>query len=228
MAGLSIPGAANILKNLYLPPVRELLDNSTVLLKYLEKEIQDVEGTNFTIPIHTSRNQSAGIGIAENGTLKAAGVQGYGSAIVPSKYLYSRIQVSGPVIAATKSNKGSFLRALDSEMKGVTKDTRRAFNRQLHSDGRDALGFWVSGATTSLVFDDGLGNAGYDFIQTGVTRTTSRSTTARARRARRRSRRPVRPSAPPAARPPSRARRRSTSRWRRVTTSSRRARSATR
>lgn len=170
MPGLTISAAAAILKNVYLPPVRELLDNSTILLKYLEKEVQDVEGTNFTIPLHTSRNEAAGIGAAEGATLPTAGVQQYASAIVPAKYLYSRIQVSGPTIAATKSNKGSFLRALDSEMKGVTKDTRRSFNRQLHGDGRDALGFWVSGATTSPVFDDGLGNVGYDFFQSGSQR----------------------------------------------------------
>lgn len=87
---------------------------------------------------------------------------------VPAKYLYSRISISGPVIAATKSNKGSFLRALDAEMRGVAKDTRRSFNRQLHGDGRDALGFWVSGTGTSPVFDDGLGNPnGYDYFQSG-------------------------------------------------------------
>lgn len=35
MAGFDLTAASSILKTLYLPPVRELLDNSTVLLKYL-------------------------------------------------------------------------------------------------------------------------------------------------------------------------------------------------
>jgi hypothetical protein len=168
LATFSISDAANILKAVYLPPIRELLDNSTILLKYLEKEVQDTEGLSFNIPLHISRNEAAGTGRSENGTLPSAGKQGYSNAIVPSKYLYSRIAVSGPVIAATKSNKGSFLRALDAEMRGVAKDTRRAFNRQLHGDGRDALGFWVSGTGTSPVFDDGQGNPGYDFFQSGA------------------------------------------------------------
>jgi hypothetical protein len=43
--------------------------------------------------------------------------------------------VSGPVIAATKSNKGAFLKALETEMKYLMQDTKRAFNRQLHGDG---------------------------------------------------------------------------------------------
>jgi hypothetical protein len=165
----SISDAQNILKAVYLPPIRELLNNSTPLLKYIEKEVQETEGLSFNIPLHVSRNEAAGDGRAENGSLPSAGKQGYSNAIVPSKYLYSRISVSGPVIAATKSNKGSFLRALDAEMRGVSKDTRRSFNRQLHGDGRDSLGQWVSTTNgTTAIFDDGLGNVGADFINTGA------------------------------------------------------------
>jgi hypothetical protein len=165
----STTNASSILKTLYLPPIREMLDNATVLLKYLEKEVQEVEGKSFTIPLHVSRNQIAGVGVAENAAIPTAGSQGYTTAVVPSKYLYSRIAVTGQAIAASKSNKGSFLRVLDAEMKGVTKDTLRSFNRQLHGDGRDVLGFWVSGTGTAPIVDDGLGNSGYDFFQAGTT-----------------------------------------------------------
>lgn len=156
------------MKAVYLPPIQELLNNSTVLLKYLEKEVQETEGLSFNIPLHVTRNEAAGDGRAESGTLPSAGKQGYSNIQVPAKYLYSRISISGPVIAATKSNKGSFLRALDAEMRGVAKDTRRAFNRQLHGDGRDRLGVWVSTTNgTTAVFDDGLGNPGGDYLNSG-------------------------------------------------------------
>lgn len=172
MATFDISSATNILKAVYLPPIRELLNNSTVLLKYLEKEIQETEGLSFNIPLHVTRNEAAGDGRAEYSgasNLPTAGKQGYSNAIVPSKYLYSRIAVTGPVIAATKSNKGSFLRALDAEMRGVAKDTRRSFNRQLHGSGTDQLAKWVSTTNgTTAVFDDGLGNPGYDFLNTGA------------------------------------------------------------
>lgn len=171
MATFDISSATNILKAVYLPPIRELLNNSTVLLKYLEKEIQETEGLSFNIPLHVTRNEAAGDGRAEysgSSNLPTAGKQGYSNAIVPSKFLYSRIAVSGPVIAATKSNKGSFLRALDAEMRGVAKDTRRSFNRQLHGTGTDALAFWQSTTNgTVATFDDALGNSGYDFLNTG-------------------------------------------------------------
>lgn len=169
MAGFDTTAASGILKDIYLPPTRDLLDNGTVLLKYLEKEVVPVEGNNFVLSIHTGRNEAAGVGRAEDTDLPTAGKQSYAKPIVPYKRLYSRIRLTGPVIAATKSNKGSFLRALESEMKFLMKDTKNAFNRQLHGDGRDVLGFWVSGTGTSPVVDDGQANPGADFFDPGAT-----------------------------------------------------------
>ena len=161
MAGIDLTTADKILKVLYLPPVREMLNNATVLLSRIEKDssTQLVSGKEFTIPLHKSRNEAAGVGRAENGTLPTAGQQGYTTAVVPNKYIYGRIRVTGPVLAATKNSAQAFVEALTSEMKGLVKDTRRAVNRQLHGDGVDALAYYVSGTgTTAGVVDDGNGN----------------------------------------------------------------------
>lgn len=162
MAGLDISTAANVLKVFYLPPVREMLNNATILLSRIEKDssTQDVTGKSFTVPLHTSRNEAAGVGRADGGTLPTAGVQGYDNAIVPNKYIYGRIQVTGPVIAATKNSAGAFVKAIESEMKGLMRDTKRSVNRQLHSNGLDILAYYKTGGggTTGTV-DDGIGNA---------------------------------------------------------------------
>lgn len=164
----NISDASPIMKSVYLPPIREVLNNATPLLKYVEKEIQEIPGgSDFIIPLHVGRNDAAGDGAAENATLRAAGGQKFNKTNTAPKYLYSRLRVSGPVIAATKSNKGAFLKALESEMKYLMQDTKRAFNRQLHGDGRDVLAFYKSGAnTTSGTVDDGLGNAFDHFNKT--------------------------------------------------------------
>lgn len=160
MAGFDLSAASNILKEVYLPPVREVLNNATPLLKYVEKEIQEIPGGgDFIIPLHTGRNDAAGDGRGEDATLPTAGKQSFARTTTAPKYLYSRLRVTGPVIAATKNNKGAFLKALESEMKYLMQDTKRSFNRQLHSDGTDPIGFYVSGAgSTTVVVDDGLGN----------------------------------------------------------------------
>lgn len=148
-----------ILKEVYLPALQELLNNATPLLSAMEKDIVPVEGGNFVIAIHRSRNNAAAIGRAEGSTLPTAGQQGYINAIVPVKQLYSRINVSGKAIAATRSNKGAFLRALESEMKYVMTDTKKGLNRQLNGDGTGALAYWTGADNTSGTnVDDSFGN----------------------------------------------------------------------
>ena len=157
---MDLSAASNVLKTFYLPPVREILNNATILLSRLDRDetTQSVDGTSFTVPLHTGRNSASGVGVSENGTLPTAGNQGYSKAVVPNKYIYGRITVSGPLIAATKSNAGAFIRAIDSEIKGCMRDTLRSVNRQLHGDGRDALAFWTTADNSSgTVVDDGNG-----------------------------------------------------------------------
>ncbi len=170
MANMNLTTAANVLKVFYLPPLQRLLNNQTIFWNRLERnENFNVEGKNFTVPLHVSRHTQAGVGRAEEGTLPAKDSQGYNQAILPAKYIYTRIQISGQVVRATKSNAGSFIRAVRSEVEGATRDTKRSANRQAHGDGRDALAYYVSGSGTSVVADDNLGNS---FTHVGPKATT--------------------------------------------------------
>jgi hypothetical protein len=167
---MNLSAASDVLKVFYLPPVREMLNNATILLSRIEKDssTQDVSGTSFTVPLHKSRNEAAGVGRGDGGALPTAGQQGYAKAVVPNKYVYGRIQVTGPVIAATKNSAGAFIKAIESEMKGLMRDTKRAVNRQLHGDGIDALAYYVSGTgSTSGTVDDDLGN-GFTHLPAGT------------------------------------------------------------
>jgi len=161
MGQMDLTAASNVLKVFYLPPMREMLNQSTVLLSRIDRDdsTQDVSGTSFTVPIHMGRNEAAGVGRAENGQLPTAGNQQYSKAIIPNKYLYGRIKVSGPVIAATKNNAGAFIRAIESEIKGCMRDTKKSVNRQMHSDGLDALAYLYSSTSSStIVIDDNMSN----------------------------------------------------------------------
>jgi hypothetical protein len=161
--------ASGILKTVYLPALQELLNNATPLLKVLEKEVTPTEGGDFKVAIHRQRNKTAMIGRSEGATLPTAGQQGYVQATVPVKLLYSRINVSGKAIAATRTNKGSFLKALESEMKYVMNDSKRQLNRQLNGDGTGALAFWTALDTTSPgTVDDNFGN-GTTYLEIGAT-----------------------------------------------------------
>ncbi len=157
-----LSAADNVLKTRYIGPIRDQLNNATILMSRIARDENslNVSGKSFTMPLHTGRNSSAGTGVSDGGALPTAGQQGYDVAVVPNAYLYGRIQVTGPTIRAARDNAGAFVTAVESEIKGVTKDMKRAMNRQLHSDGTDALAFWTGADDTSgTTVDDSQGNA---------------------------------------------------------------------
>lgn len=150
-----------VLKTYYLPPMQKLFNTQTILWDRLERNTKfNVEGKNFTIPIHYARHAQAGSGRAGTGAvLPRKDHQKFDNAIVPSAYIYTTIEVEGPVIRATKSDKGSFVRVIRSEVEGATESTRRSLNRQANGDGRDALGFYKTGASAGVgTMDDGRGH----------------------------------------------------------------------
>lgn len=157
-----LSAADNILKTRYIGPIRDQLNNATVIMSKIARDETslNVTGKSFTVPLHTGRNAAAGIGVSDGGALPTAGQQSYDTAVIPNAYTYGRIQVTGPTIRAARDNAGAFVTAVESEIKGVTKDMKRAMNRQLHGDGTDALGYWTGADDISgTTIDDNQGNA---------------------------------------------------------------------
>lgn len=150
--GSTLTTADASLKNDYQPAVREQLNNTNKYLSQLEKNTKDVEGRYAVLSLHTTRNSGVGAR-GESGTLPTAGNQGYVEERVPVKQVYGQIKVSGPVIAASKSDKGSFARALDAETTGVMADLKRDVNRQLFgtSNGVVATCGTTSSSTTVVL-----------------------------------------------------------------------------
>lgn len=139
MAGTTLTTADSALKENYQPAIREQLNNKVFILSQIETNSKDIEGRRAVLSLHTARNSGVGAR-AELGTLPTAGAQGYVEERVSMRYNYGRLQISGPVIKAMKSDTGSFTRAVDSETKGLTTDLRRDVNRQVFgtSDGKIA------------------------------------------------------------------------------------------
>jgi len=137
----------------YLPVVREQLENSTVLLSKIERDSENVEGKRWQLTAHYQRN--SGVGAGAETDLPTAGNQAYKNPYGNVKYNRGRIQVSGPVMKASKTNKGAMVRALDSEMQGVTRDLKKEINYQLFNDGtsRRCLVNGDPGTGTTLTVD---------------------------------------------------------------------------
>lgn len=146
----------SILQEDYLPGTVEQLNNDIPILNYAEKNTKDVQGRRAVLAPHTQR--SSGIGArAESGTLPTAGNQDYAEQRIPLFYNYGRINISGPVMRSSQSDKASFVRAVDSEMRGITRDLKRDVNRQCWGDGTGRIaglsGQGASSNTASVILN---------------------------------------------------------------------------
>ena len=151
MASTSTTTLDAALKEYYLPPAREQLNNENMMLAQIERTSRHVEGRRAVLSLHVSRNSGVGAR-AEGGALPTAGSQGYAEERVTLAYNYLRIKVSGQAMKATASDAGSFVRALSSEMTQGVNDLRRDINRQIFNDGNAAIAQCasVSSATITL------------------------------------------------------------------------------
>ncbi len=170
--GLMTTSTADYLTKVrYIGPIQDQLNNKTVLANRIDRDetTQSVDGKSFSVPLHYKRNNQAGSGRQDNGVLPAVDSQGGVVGVVPNKYIYTTFEITGPSMAASKSNLGAFVKVVDDEIRRGTKDMKKAFNRQLHSNGIDALAYWTSADnTTGTVVDDGQGNA-FTYLGNGTT-----------------------------------------------------------
>uniref|UniRef100_A0A6M3L6W5 Putative capsid protein n=1 Tax=viral metagenome TaxID=1070528 RepID=A0A6M3L6W5_9ZZZZ len=140
-----------VLKTYYLPGIQDYLNHDTILADVIETNEMDVSGKNATIECHYGRSTGTGAR-ADGGALPSANYQRFKTCTVPMKYVYGRIEVTGPTIAATRDEKGAYAKALDAEVKGITNDLKNEVNRMLWGCGYGTLARWYSGGSgTSYV-----------------------------------------------------------------------------
>jgi hypothetical protein len=112
---------------------KEYLDNlnsANFILSQIESRKDTVTGRIARHAVHLGR--SSGVGArAESGTLPTASEQKYATVPVPVRYVYGRIQISGPTIKQAVTDRGAFIDALDAEMEGIKNDAMKDVNRQL-------------------------------------------------------------------------------------------------
>ena len=142
MAGQTVSSFSAALKNVYLPGIREELNEKTNLLDlFTEGDLTQYEwqGSALILALHSSRNYSGVMYVAEGGALPTAGSQGIVNLTIPIAHLKGRIQLSYEVMRASRSDKGSFVRAMDLEQKGLVNDVARQRNRALAGFGSEIL-----------------------------------------------------------------------------------------
>lgn len=159
MAGATKTTADAALQEDYQPLVRDQINNDIPILTYVEKNTEDTDGRRAVLSLHVAR--SGGIGArAEQGTLPTRGSQSYAEERVPLYYQYGRGSVTGPLLRAAENGKSAaFIKALDSETKGLVNDLKRDVNRQVWgtSDGVIAQCALVTSSLQVILANSGSG-----------------------------------------------------------------------
>ena len=73
------------------------------------------DGRRVIQPVHTSRNVGTSA-LGEGGLLPTAGNQGYVDLTIPYRYVYGRVDISGPVMKQTRTSQGAFDDVMEQEI----------------------------------------------------------------------------------------------------------------
>jgi len=143
-----------ILKTLYLPPIRENFNRSTVLMNALRVGNEGVSGDTVVTPLWYGYSQGVGAR-SESQDLPSARKSLYKRSTTSLKANYGRIELTGHLIRATRDDRGSFIRAVGSEIQNMTAGIKNDYNRQAFGDGSGVLAKKDGGSTsaTELVVD---------------------------------------------------------------------------
>lgn len=153
MAIQTLSNISGMLKNLYIGPIRDQLNNATVLFNRLEKNEEDVHGADLKayIPLFHKRNQGIGWR-SEGGTLPTADRRTHTQTSIAMAYLYGQIKISGQAIRGTRNAATAFAKVVTNEVRGMVEGLKLEVNRALWRDGSGYLS-QVNQATGSVTAD---------------------------------------------------------------------------
>lgn len=136
----SLVGAESILKEFYISPIVEQLNNEVLALQLFEQSAVTWDGSNKAIiPVHVSRNSGTGFR-GEGDDLPTAGAQGYERLEILAKFMYGRFGFTGPALEFSETDKAAFEPVMSGEMKRLATDVRNLLNKAMFTSGQ-IIGF---------------------------------------------------------------------------------------
>lgn len=135
-----------LFKEVVEPRVNTVLDDSTILLRWLQRRKRKFNGQEFEVPLNIAHNQGIG-SRSEHGTLPASGQEEYARAKYQTADTWGQMKVSQRLIEMARTDKGAFKDAVSSETQGLITSVKNDLNRQFFGDGTGLLG--TCGVTTA-------------------------------------------------------------------------------
>lgn len=158
------------LKNYYQGPIKDQFNEDLPIYRAAEKVKQGWSGYQVVRPLRVRRNQGIGA-TSDGGILPAIGRQTTVQATISATFNYLRFGITGPMIKASASDIGSFVRSASYELEMGYKDLKSDVNRQLswNGDGTLAQVNANTTASTTLVIKSRTGSEpALKFVDVGL------------------------------------------------------------
>lgn len=143
------------LKTVYGGIPTEELNNATPMWDQVKRTSRGFDGKQFTGDAHGRRNQQIGAQALTGAAIPTASNQaqeGYDQYTYKPTQLLGVISIEHSLMETSRTNEGSFVRALRSEVENMSENFAVDFNRQIFGDGTGALTVCgVTAASTSVV-----------------------------------------------------------------------------
>tara|TARA_R100001163_G_scaffold35096_2_gene27021 strand:- start:101 stop:1360 length:1260 start_codon:yes stop_codon:yes gene_type:complete len=153
----SLTTLSAVMKQFYLGPLQDQLNNEILAFDLFQKEKVDWVGKEAIIPVRTARNSQ--VAFSATAALPVAGQQTYASLTVAAKYLYGRMAIEGPAIAQAKASVGAFINGLQVELDGAMETVKNSCDQALFTGG-GCVGFLneraAKGANTNFEFSGNI------------------------------------------------------------------------
>lgn len=134
----SISSGMGLLKYFYQGPIVNQFSEDVAIYRGASKGATPFSGQQVQRPMRVRRNPGIGA-TSDGGILPQVGVQTTVQATIAAKYNYLRFGLTGPMISASKSNVGSFVRDAAFELEEGYNDMKADANRQMSWNGNGTL-----------------------------------------------------------------------------------------
>lgn len=144
----SISSGLAELKNFYQGPIVDQFNEETPIYRGAEIGKESWSGYQVVRPLKVRRNQGIGA-TSDGGNLPAIGRQTTIQALITAKFNYLRFGITGPMIKASQSDIGSFVRSAAYELQEGYKDLQSDCNRQMSWNGNGTIAKMNTAAVAS-------------------------------------------------------------------------------
>jgi hypothetical protein len=151
-----------VLKYTYASIPSDELNNATPLYDKIKRQRTDLSptpsGKGFVLALHGRRNQQIGAQGLTGAVVPTAATQdreGFDNATFKPTTLVGAVVLDHPLIELSKTNEQAFVKALRTEVEGMSENFAVDFNRQLFGDGTGSLtACGTTTASTTVVVTD--------------------------------------------------------------------------